>query len=262
MLTKEELFKQAEARGLPVTRARGIVREYIHYLILHSVNTFTDQLIFTGGTALRLIHNFGRLSFDLDFDANRLTKGEFAKILKRVHGDFVKLGFEIESGRLKQRQSILTAEIKALNAFSLYGITTAQKQMMVKIEVLNVPKFRLKTEVKLIRNFDGQTILINVLILPCLAAEKIAAFFERARERDYYDVLFLVLNNTPVDLNTLNKIMVKGTVTDYKDLLMKLKSKFEHVDLDKISRKLEPFLIDPGHLRVLRNGARLLSQLT
>jgi predicted nucleotidyltransferase component of viral defense system len=261
MLTKEELFKQAEARGLPAIRARSIVREYVHYLILQSINTSTDQLIFTGGTALRLIHNFGRLSFDLDFDAHSLTKDEFVKILKRVHKDLLKLGFEIKSGRLKQRQNILTAEIMIINAFRFYGINTAQEHLMVKIEVLNVPKFRLKSEVKLVRNFDGQTILINVLNLGCLAAEKIAAFFERARERDYYDVLFLAINKTPVDLDLLNKIVVKGKFIDYADLLTNVKRKFDHADMDRISRKLEPFLIIPGHLKVLKNGAQHLSEL-
>jgi len=261
MLTKEELFKQAEARGLPVMRARSIVREYVHYLILQSISAYTDRLIFTGGTALRLIHGFGRLSFDVDFDASGLGKDEFARILRRVHSDLVKLGFEVKSGRVTQRRNILTAEIKLLNAFSLYGIKTAQEQLMVKLEVLNVPHFRLKSEVKLVRNFDGQTILINVLDLGFLAAEKIAAFFERARERDYYDVLFLALNRAPVDLDLLNEIMVKVTFTDYSDLLARVRSKFERADMDKIGRKLEPFLIDPGHLKVLKSGARLLSEL-
>ncbi|MBE0432598.1 nucleotidyl transferase AbiEii/AbiGii toxin family protein [candidate division WOR-3 bacterium] len=261
MLTREELFKQAEARGVPAARARGIVREYVHYLILHGINSYTDRLIFTGGTALRLIHNFGRLSFDLDFDASGMTKDEFAEILRRVRTDMVKLGFDVKSGPLKHRQNILTAEIRLPDAFRLYGIDTAQEQLMVKIEVLNVPEYRLKSNFQLVRNFDGQTILVNVLALACLAAEKIAAFFERARERDYYDVLFLTLNKAPVDLDMLNRIVGKGTFTDHSDLLVRVKSKFERANMDQISKKLEPFLIIPGHLNVLKNGARLLSEL-
>jgi len=261
MLTKEELFKQAEARGLPAIRARGIVREYVHYLILHSINTYTDKLILTGGTALRLIHDFGRLSFDLDFDAVGLTSDEFLRILGCVKADLTKLGFESQVGRVKMRQNMLTAEIKMFNIFELYQIGTAQEILMVKIEVLIVPKFRSKAEIKLVKNFDGQTILINVLDIGYLAAEKVAAFFERARERDYYDVIFLVLNKTPIDLELLNKIVVKVKFADFTDLLMKVKSKLERADMDKISKKLEPFLIIPGHLKVLKSGIQRLSEL-
>jgi predicted nucleotidyltransferase component of viral defense system len=260
MLTREELFKQAGARGLPFIRARGIVREYIHYLILQSINASTNRLIFTGGTALRLVHNFGRLSFDLDFNASNLSKIEFARVLERIHKDLVRLGFEVKSGRLKQRQNILAAEVKILNAFGLYRINTAQEHLMVKIEVLNVPKFRIQSEIKLIRNFDGQTILINVLNLGCLAAEKIAAFFERARERDYYDVLFIVLNRAPIDVDMLNAIVVKVKFLDYSDLIKKIRNKFEQADLDKINRKLQPFLVIPGHLKVIRDSVQLLSK--
>ncbi len=259
MLTREELFKQAEARGLPAMRTRGIVREYFHYLILQGINSCSDRLIFTGGTALRIIHNFGRLSFDLDFDASAFTKNEFADVIEHVHKDLVRLGVEVKPGRFKQRQNILTAEINLLNAFRLYRINTAQEHLLVKIEVLNVAESRLHSEIKLIRNFDGQTILIKVLNLECLAAEKIAAFFGRVRERDYYDVLFLTLNKVPIDLDMLNMIMAKDRFIDYLDLLKKIKHKFEQADVNKISKKLEPFLIDPGHGQVIKNSVQLLS---
>ncbi|OHD64481.1 MAG: hypothetical protein A2176_05965 [Spirochaetes bacterium RBG_13_51_14] len=260
MLTREELFKQAEARGLPAVKARGIVREYFHYLMLHGINTHTDRLIFTGGTALRIVHNFGRLSFDLDFDASDLSKNEFKDIIERIQKDLVRLGAEVKSGRLKQRGNILTAEIKILNAFKLYDITTAQEHLMVKVEALNVAGSRLRPEIKLVRNFDGQTILVNVLTLEYLAAEKTAAFFERARERDYYDVLFLVLNKAPIDLDLLSTILVKTKFTDIPHLLEKIKTKFEQADLAKIHKKLEPFLIVPGHLQVIKNSVQLLSE--
>lgn len=259
MLTREELFKQAAARGLPATKARGIVREYFHYLMLHSINTCGDRLIFTGGTALRIVHNFGRLSFDLDFDASGLARDEFADIVERTQQILGRFGAEVTSGKLKQRQNILTAEIKVLNAFRLYGIATAQEHLMVKIEVLNVDRTRLRSEIKLVKNFDGQAILINVLQTEYLAAEKIAAFFERARERDYYDVLFLVLGKVPINVEVLNVILSKSDFVHHSDVLRRIMQKFEQVDLNKISKKLEPFLIDQNHEQVIRNSVQLLS---
>ncbi len=259
MLTKEELFKQAAARGLPATKARGVVREYFHYLMLYSINTCGDRLVFTGGTALRIVHNFGRLSFDLDFDASGLAQDEFADIIERTQQTLGRFGAEVTSGKLKQRQNILTAEIKVLNAFRLYGIATAQEYLMVKVEALNVDRARLRPEVKLVRNFDGQTILVNVLKLEYLAAEKVAAFFERARERDYYDVLFLVLNKVPINIELLNRIVSKSGFVHYADVLSRIKNKFEQADFNKIAKKLDPFLIDPEHARVIKTSVQLLS---
>lgn len=253
-MTREELFSQAEARGLPRTKGRGIVREYAHYLILHSINAHTDKMIFTGGTALRLLHNFGRLSFDLDFDAHRLNRDEFADTLGRVTSDLAKSGVDARLLNLRQRRSILTSEIRMPTIFGFYEIGTAHEQLMVKVEVLDVPKRRLKIHPNLARNFDGHTILVNALEISYLAAEKCAAFFERARERDYYDILFLLVNRKPIDLELLNTIRPTHRFANAEDLYAQVRNKFERTDMAAVARKLEPFLIDPAHGMILSNA--------
>ena len=254
MLTREELFRQAELRSLPLGKEKGILREYLHYLILDNLNLLTDKLVFTGGTALRLIYDFSRFSFDLDFDATKLTLEGFQKILERLTAQIAKLGFGVRLGRSKRRENILTAELNFPGIFSRYGIRTPEEKLMVRIEVLNVSQARLKTEVKLAQNFDGRSIIITILRQDLLAAEKFAAFFERGRERDYYDAFFLIFNQFPVDLNLLNKLLsLKIQFKDYLELKNKVKEKILKADLSKICQKLEPFLLDPRQLKILAN---------
>ncbi|MDH5186968.1 MAG: nucleotidyl transferase AbiEii/AbiGii toxin family protein [candidate division WOR-3 bacterium] len=252
MLTREELFVQAESRNLPLGKERGILREYLHYLILDNLNILTDKLLFTGGTALRLIYNFSRFSFDLDFDATKLAPKTFQNILDRLVAKITKLGFEIKLGRTKSRGNILTAELNFPEIFARYGIRAPEEKMMVRIEILNVSPARLKSEVKLVRNFDGSTIIINVLRQDLLSAEKFAAFFERERERDFYDAFFIIFNQFPVDLKLLNKLLSpKFHFSDYPELKRKVKEKMSNSDLSKIGRKLEPFLLDSRHLEII-----------
>jgi len=253
-LTREELLSQAEARGLPRTKGRGIVREYAHYLILHSINAHTDKMIFTGGTALRLLHNFGRLSFDLEFDAYHLNRDKFADTLVRVTSDLAKSGVDARLLNLRQRRNILTSEIRMPAIFDFYETGTGQEQLMVKVEVLDVPKQRLKTHPSLARNFDGHTILVNALEISYLAAEKCAAFFERPRERDYYDIFFLLVNRLPIDLVLLNTIGRTHRFANAEDLHAQVRNKFERTDMTAVARKLEPFLIDPAHGKILSNA--------
>lgn len=252
MLTREELFRQAALRNLPLGKEKGILREYLHYLILDNIYLLTDKLVFTGGTALRLIYNFGRFSLDLDFNAGKLTINTFSKILDNLATQISKLGFDIKIGRTKGRGNILTGELKFPGIFERYGIRTSEEKLMVRIEVLNVSRGRLKPEVKLVRNFDGNPILIQVLRQEILSAEKFAAFFERGRERDYYDAFFLIFSHFPVDLKLLNELLVpKVHFATYSDLVMRVKDKFQRSDLTKICQKLEPFLLDLRQREIL-----------
>lgn len=49
---------------------KNILREYLQYKILEIIydSKFTVNLVFMGGTAIRIIHGGSRFSEDLDFD--------------------------------------------------------------------------------------------------------------------------------------------------------------------------------------------------
>ena len=75
MLTYDSLIEQAQSRGMPPTKIRAILREYLQILILKQLYKTESgkKLYFTGGTYLRLIHNLKRFSEDLDFNTNTIT---------------------------------------------------------------------------------------------------------------------------------------------------------------------------------------------
>ncbi|MBI2252835.1 MAG: nucleotidyl transferase AbiEii/AbiGii toxin family protein, partial [Armatimonadetes bacterium] len=75
MLTYDALINQAKIRGVPFTKIRGILREYLQVLILKELYKTEEgkKLFFTGGTYLRLVHNLKRFSEDLDFNTEIIT---------------------------------------------------------------------------------------------------------------------------------------------------------------------------------------------
>jgi predicted nucleotidyltransferase component of viral defense system len=92
MLTYEALIDQAKAREMPTTKIRGILREYLQFLILKELykNKYGKKLFFTGGTYLRLVHDVKRFSEDLDFNINKITKKEFELLLETIKNELKK----------------------------------------------------------------------------------------------------------------------------------------------------------------------------
>ena len=66
----EQMLVEAERIGIPQTKKRGIIREFLQTQILYYFYSIKDSrfFIFTGGTSLRFLYDNKRLSEDLDFD--------------------------------------------------------------------------------------------------------------------------------------------------------------------------------------------------
>src|SRR3989338_3238075 len=96
MLTYEALIGQARERGMPGSKMRGILREYLQMLILKSLYILESgrKFCFTGGTYLRLLHQTKRFSEDLDFNAHGLSKNQFETTVKKIVSMLKKEGAE------------------------------------------------------------------------------------------------------------------------------------------------------------------------
>ena len=98
MLKMEYLLEEAKELGLPMTKKRAILREYLQTIILNSIykSNFAKSMFFVGGTALRFFYNLPRFSEDLDFNTASLEKNSFKKILERVEMNLSLEGFSPE----------------------------------------------------------------------------------------------------------------------------------------------------------------------
>lgn len=87
------------------------LREYLQVLILKEIYKLDEgrKLYFTGGTYLRLAHNFKRFSEDLDFNTHSLKKPAFEILFKRVGAELKRLNIEA-SVRFDHWDNILSAQ--------------------------------------------------------------------------------------------------------------------------------------------------------
>ena len=187
----------------------SIVREEYELLLLKELyeSEFGAQLMFKGGTALRLAYGSPRFSEDLDFSAiGEIDAEKFAAFLKKAANHYPSI-VGIES-RAKFNTLFASAKIKE---------NFLPRAFQIKIEIS-------KRKGKLVQGADftervitGQTapltVLARVATLELILREKKDALKNRRAARDVFDYWFvnqLLKKNVPVDLTGYDRELAKA----------------------------------------------------
>ena len=89
-----EIIEFAKGYGLPITKKRAILREYLQSKILNLIyqNSLSLDYYFIGGTSLRLLRGLDRFSEDLDFDLleKDLKALDLNVLAEKLKDDFAK----------------------------------------------------------------------------------------------------------------------------------------------------------------------------
>lgn len=235
MLTIENLKEYAKKYQ---TNLHNVIREYMQHLCLSSLYKYkeAENLLFKGGTALRLIYQSPRFSEDLDFT------GRFYHY-KDVEGIFLKTLIEVErtgiAVALKEAKAT-TGGYLGMIEYSLYDHTGT-----IFFEItLRKPKKSSSEVVMIVNDF---TIPYSIVQLPAqeLVSEKIHALVTRAKPRDYYDLYFMLRHNL------LSKLVDKGKFAVIVD-----KIEQEKIDF----RKELSHLVPASYHLVLKNFPAVLKR--
>lgn len=257
MLAYSSLIEQAKLRGMPITKMRGILREYLHVLILKYLyrETTGEKIYFTGGTYLRLAHNIKRFSEDLDFNAKNLTKKEFENLLNTIKNELKRVGIGAEIG-FSYRDNLFSSDLifhsieKEYNIISRYS---KGKGIIIKVEI-NKPKWRMKREAQVISGFGE--------VYPCICtdkgaffADKIDAFVKKNRGRHTYDVIFMLSNKYPVDKGVLSALNIKR---DAREVILNRLEGLSKYELNRQAEALRPFLFDEKEADLVINAHKII----
>ncbi|MDD3156381.1 MAG: nucleotidyl transferase AbiEii/AbiGii toxin family protein [Candidatus Pacebacteria bacterium] len=192
------------------TRDVNIAREYIQNLFL---SFFYEQkearnILFKGGTALRIVFQSPRFSEDLDFSTNKLfsLKGIEQIIIKAI-SDIENIGVKTD---IKESKSTTGGYLGIINfKFLEYNID-------IYLEISFRKKEDIKGEAFIINNSFLPSYLLVMLSQDQMIAEKIQATLSRQKPRDFFDIYFLLRGGM---INASNKILlksVKGTIEKTK----------------------------------------------
>jgi len=233
------------------------LREILQILILKIIHDtgYFKNLVFTGGTALRIIYNLKRFSEDIDFSLVNKKKfkiEDFANILERELKNY---NLEVElktSGRVVKQ-----INLKFLKILQYLNISFLPSQkLFIRVEIDTNPPEGGNMEISLINK-----IFIFAVVhfdLPSLFATKLhACFFRRyTKGRDFYDLLWYLTKGIQPNYVLLNNAIRQSSKERKRAIKPEnfgkfLKRELLKVDFDKVKRDVERFLEDKREANLL-----------
>ena len=212
---------QRQAGGIDVPTRPAIVKELLHYDILLALSRsqMGRQLVFQGGTALRLCYGGQRYSEDLDFVCGQAAGEPFnLEEVTALLGEHVaeRYGLQLEvkappSDRVFEGEEVVVKRW-SLNVW-VPGFPVKQK---IHFEVCNVPAYQaepmlLQPRYDFLSDVYGD-IALQVESLTEIYADKIVALIGRShlKGRDLWDLRWLSQRGETVDVD-----LVKTKLDDY-----------------------------------------------
>ncbi len=231
---------------------------------------FFEHAVFYGGTALRILYGLDRYSEDLDFSLIKSDPDfDFAPFLEGMHRELEAMGFQLDvSVRKKNADSGIWSAFLKANTYSLLlsihgkargGIHPEQK-VQIKLEIDTEPPLsHLPLESKLVKNpvpFYVLTYNKEDLFAGKMHAALFRNWKQRVKGRDWYDLVWYIQNEVPLNLPHLRERMRQTNHLqpkekfEEKDLIEQLHKKIDEIDWDLAKADIAPFIADHSLLNI------------
>lgn len=230
---------------------KHMLKEYIQLIILDYLSTtpFIRKLCFIGGSNIRIVKGIDRFSEDLDFDCKNMSGEEFSQMSDSVIRYLEHNGYRVE---LRDKEN------PKLTAFRS-NIYFPQLLFDLKLSGHKEERFLIKIEAQ-DQGVDYTPAMVNIkgcgLYFPLpvpsdsvMCAMKTTALLDRAKGRDFYDLMFL-LGQTLPDYDFLAKRRGIGSPQELKTSILQV---LERTDLNIKMKDFEHLLINKNNSsRILR----------
>ncbi len=261
MIDKGQLLSISGSTG----DTRLVEKDYLLMLLLYYISKTGSDMVFKGGTALKMFYNLNRASEDLDFSyiypASSLDRNrEATVILERVLKEF-NLQYRLHKKDIrtkKQGTEFIGINYEIAVAGPLYDdrkqLQNINMDVSLREDAILPPKILYITPLYP----DIPTFSVAVMDLNEILAEKICAITERDKIRDTYDVYFILKHKgIKYDGQLVKKKMeLRGEHFDIQELINTL----HDIDAKKWKSELYYLVHDlPSHLEVIGYLAKLLT---
>lgn len=237
----DQITAYAKGYGLPVTKKRAILREYLQVKIISLIyaQKQAKNLFFVGGTSLRLLHNLDRFSEDLDFDSKGLSKNEIKDILSAVLENLAKENIGVDFYH-NPKDKKAYCEFRFPKILFETGISSnKEEKLTIKFDFESFWKGQAREVITL--NHYGFLVKAVSKTLDQFAVEKLVAYVNRTQNqaRDLYDLVWLAAQNAKLD-----GVFAKKNGFDTKELVAKARARFAKEKIGSLEHDLTPFLLD------------------
>lgn len=252
-----ELLKQQLNPGMSSNEKVNRAREFLQLLILKIMcdKGQFKNLVFVGGTALRIIYNLRRFSEDMDFSLIAPEGYDFAQFVSQLERELKLSGFSLEV-KNKRESTVNGIMVKFSGLLYELGISPLKSQkIMIKVEVdINPPKGGVVEN-----TLVNKVFLLNLahFDLSSLFATKMHACFYRkyVKGRDFYDLLWYVVSKIKPNFVLLNNAIEQTqkhnpgiSESNFEEFLS---AEMEKIDFGEVKRDVSPFLENPDELQFL-----------
>jgi len=238
MLTRTQIQRLAQRNGIGMqTQERDYVQHLLLYLLYSPVvpNRRSQDLIFKGGTALRIVYRGNRYSEDLDFNgpADLDALKAFWQIISKSLSSF---------GVMSEIRNEWTSEVGYSLDVSFQGpLFDGRDRSKGKVRVdVNCRQEIVDTQRVLVSSDydDLRPFVVTSISLEHMLAEKARALLTRGKPRDLYDLWLLNQQGVRFDVNLANQKLALYKLEFSQALL---ENAFEQVRADW-ERDLRPLL--------------------
>lgn len=235
------------------------VRELLQLLVLKIIydKDWFEKLVFTGGTALRVLFDLRRFSEDLDFSLVKKEGYSFQKFVDQIKAEVSLNGLTVEA-RPKEGKTVQSTLLKFPGLPYQLGISRLKNQILsIRLEVDTNPPHGGRLETMVV----NKTYLFTVRYfdLPSLFATKICACFYRryTKGRDFYDFLWYMGKRIKPNYPLLNAAIAQATNQSLdvseENIQKFLLERLKDVDFKSAARDIERFLEDKKELKLFKD---------
>ena len=248
---------------------RNHLREYLQHVLLRTLfeKDLLHQLVFHGGTALRMIHGLARFSEDLEFHLKTSNPSfELAPHLPVIEKRLKENGYDVTL-TTPSTGPVQSSMVKFSDLLFESGLSPHKNQILnVKLEIDTNPPEGFTLQTNMINKYFP--FAVHSHYKPSFLAGKLHAVLTRryTKGRDYYD-LFFYLNrwretepNMTYLRNALSQSNYKGRKVDEDNWRELVANKIESTNWSGLIKDVEPFLLEGADLQLLEKDL-LLSTL-
>lgn len=240
----QNIVNEKRKIGVPDFVIKNFLKEFLQYPVLTYIYNSKNykNMIFTGGSCLRICFDLPRLSEDLDFDLlpsdyRKFKINELANDLKK----HFKKDFLIDVVAKVQSDNRLYLKFPVLHELGI-AETRESDELYVKVEPMQTQFSKPKMEVQAISQF-GYNFIVRRYDLPFLMTGKLSAIFSRVwfsgkgnevdiKGRDFYDLYWYLQKGVNPDFKNLQRLVRIKNNTQLKDALI------NRIEKDVTSKKL------------------------
>ena len=223
MLTKPQIQRIAQRNriGMQVQE-----RDYIQHLLLWLLYSRSQDLIYKGGTALRMVYGGNRYSEDLDFNGHddvAVLQSSWQEIVARLRD------FGVTGEMRREWESDVGYIFDISFQGPLYDGRDRSKGE-VRVDLDRRPEeVAVRRELVTSEYDDVRPFVLTVLAPAHLMAEKIRAMVVRGKPRDLYDIWLLLEHGVPLDDALIERKLALYELRWDRDALVVA---LEHVRID------------------------------